>query len=57
MVWTAISYYEMSNLAIVKGNQDSKQYCSILRLVCFPFAAETLGEMDSAARWGIYTHL
>lgn len=44
MIWGGISYFGLSELVIVPGNQDSKKYCQVLRQGFLPFAAETLRE-------------
>ena len=44
MVWGAISYYGVGELAILDGKQDSAGYSKTLRDNLLPFAAETLGE-------------
>ena len=44
MVWGAISYYGVNQLAILEGKQDSAAYCRTLEDHLLLFAAETLGE-------------
>lgn len=44
MVWPAISYFEASELVIVKENMKSKTYCKVLDQSILLFAAEVLGE-------------
>ena len=42
MIWGAISYYRVGELAILDGNQDSGRYYKTLQENILSFAAETL---------------
>ena len=44
MVWGSMSYYGLSDLTVIKGNQDSKGYCETLETGLLDFAATTFGE-------------
>ena len=44
IVWGAMSYYVLSDLIVIKWNQDSKGYCDTLETGLLEFAATTLGE-------------
>ena len=44
MIWGAISYYGVEELAILDGNQDSAVYCKTLQDNLLAFAAEVFKE-------------
>lgn len=56
MLWGAMSYYGLSNLCVVRGNQDSAKYCKVLQRGLLPFAAETLGERWTFQQDNASTH-
>ena len=42
MIWGAISYYGVGELAVLDGTQNSAAYCKTLEDNLLPFSAETL---------------
>ena len=43
MIWAAISYFDTSDLVLLEGNQDSRDYCSVLQTILLPFASASNG--------------
>ena len=44
MVWGAMYYYGLSDIMVIKRNQDSRGYCDRLETGLLEFAATTFGE-------------
>ena len=43
MIWAAISYFDTSDVHLLEGSQDSRDYCSVLQTTLLPFATESNG--------------
>ena len=55
-VWGAMSYYGLSDLIVIKGNQDSKGYCETLEAGLLDIAATKFGETFTFQQYSAAVH-